>query len=281
MSDSLVSTAHIDTAPAEYLESIGQICKVWDDRTQDSGNISYGVDVNGQRYFVKTAGNAGYRYPKPGSTDLPERLMLLRNAVRLSQSCSHPALPNLYNVIETTAGPMLVYEWLEGDLLRAEAHRRNDPETAYRRFRNLPVQEIVAALDTIFSLHVGLSKAGWVAGDFYDGCLIYDFAKKQMRLIDLDHYHLGPLKNERGRMYGSTRFMAPEEFIFGEMIDERTTVFTIGRTAAVHLAEGSLERSSFRGNDGQYQTVVKACRTDPEARYQTVGEFYDAWCEST
>ena len=45
-------------------------------------------------------------------------------------------------------------------------------------------------------------------------------------------------------MFGSSRFMAPEEFERGALIDERTNVFTMGRTAAVLLADGTLHRCS-------------------------------------
>jgi hypothetical protein len=34
---------------------------------------------------------------------------------------------------------------------------------------------------------------------------------------------------DMGRLFGSTRFMAPEEFELGVMIDQSTTVFTLGR----------------------------------------------------
>ena len=64
----------------------------------------------------------------------------------------------------------------------------------------------------IFELHYELAQTGWIAGDFYDGCLIYDFARQDIHVIDLDGYREGPFINEMGRMFGSSRFMAPEEF---------------------------------------------------------------------
>jgi hypothetical protein len=48
--------------------------------------------------------------------------------------------------------------------------------------------------------------------DFYDGCLLYDFTSQELRVIDLDMYSRGPFTNTMGRIFGSTRFMAPEEF---------------------------------------------------------------------
>jgi hypothetical protein len=54
-----------------------------------------------------------------------------------------------------------------------------------------------------------------VAVDFYDGCLIYDFAGRAIWLCDLDSYRPGPYVLDRDRQYGSARFMAPEELTKG------------------------------------------------------------------
>ena len=70
-------------------------------------------------------------------------------------------------------------------------------------------------------------------------------------------------------MFGSTRFMAPEEFERGALIDERTTVFTMGRTAFVCLGDDI---------DGALGEVVRrACRQEREERYGSMEEFYAAW----
>ena len=47
----------IDSEPAAYLRDTCQVFAAWDDHTQDSGNISYGVSHAGESYFVKTAGH--------------------------------------------------------------------------------------------------------------------------------------------------------------------------------------------------------------------------------
>ena len=64
-------------------------------------------------------------------------------------------------------------------------------------------------------------------------------------------------------MFGSSRFMAPEEFELGTTIDERTTVFTLGRTAAVLMSDNSLEREPFSGSDGQYEVMLRSCAEEP------------------
>ena len=47
----------------------------------------------------------------------------------------------------------------------------------------------------------------------------------------MDTYHRLPFFNPVGRMWGSTRFMAPEEFEKGAAIDESTMVHTLGAFA--------------------------------------------------
>jgi hypothetical protein len=105
-------------------------------------------------------------------------------------------------------GPMLVYEWVPGELLGVERSRRADPAAPFQRFRALPFSDLLTGLDVVFDFHRSAAELGWVVVDFYDGAMIYDFATKALRLIDLDNYRDLPFTNEMGRMFGSTRFMA-------------------------------------------------------------------------
>ena len=158
---------------------------------------------------------------------------------------------------------MLVYQWEDGEHLHARAERREDPDTAWQRFLALPASERLAVVQTLIDLHVALVMKGWITGDFYDGCLIYNFHRKSIHVFDLDSYHQGPYRNNMGRMFGSTRFMAPEEFELGRTIDERTTVFALGRTIGIFLAD--VPAAS--------EVVARACEADPGRRYGTVTEL--------
>ena len=270
----LLDVERIEQAPDVYLNSIGSVFAVFDERSQDSGNISYGVQTTEERYFVKTAGHPDDPNPFLGHS---ERVSLLRNATLLRRSCNHRTLPPLYQVIESPTGPLLAYQWVDGELIRVEAAMRNDPRSTFQRFRRLPPHEIIRALDLVYELHHQLAQLGWIAVDFYDGCLIYDFDHGELYVVDLDNYCEGPFINEMGRMFGSSRFMAPEEFERGACIDERTNVFTMGRTAAVLLSDGTLERHPFRGSDALYEVVRHTCHDDREKRYDSVAAFFAAW----
>lgn len=68
--------------------------------------------------------------------------------------------------------------------------------------------------------------------------------------------HISQRRDRQGATGGllpiSLRFMAPEEFERGALIDERTTVFTMGRTAFVCLGD------DIGGAMGE--VVRRACR---------------------
>ena len=261
--------------PSSFLRQIGDVFAEFDATTQDSGNVSYGVAVDGERFFVKTAGSPC----QAAFLCHEERVAWLRNAQRVNAAVSHPALPRLLNVVESPHGPMLVSEWVAGESLYPTA-REDVAGSVPSRFRALPLGELVAALTSIFSVHAALSDEGWVACDFYDGSIIYDFDEASIYLVDLDMYRDGPFVNNMGRMFGSSRFMAPEEYELGAAIDERTTVFNLGRCASVFLSRRALDADRSRLN--RLLLVGKtACRRDPADRYRTLRAFSQAWATAS
>jgi serine/threonine protein kinase len=278
MAHPLLNRERIDPLPDAYLRSLGQVFAEYGEQTQDSGNISYGVQIGGERYFVKTAGRPDN--PRPYLAH-PERIALLHNAVRLHTDCQHPILVPLLHVIESPIGPLLIYPWVDGELLGTPRAQRDDPTSSYQRFRNLPAPTILRCLDAIYDLHHELALKGWNAGDFYDGCLLYDFTSGNIRVMDIDYYHNGAFRNEMGRMFGSTRFMAPEEFEKGALIDQQTTVFVMGRTALLFLSDGTLNADAFRGTPAQtpaqYEVIQRACAPERSHRFATMADFYHAW----
>jgi serine/threonine-protein kinase len=71
-----------------------------------------------------------------------------------------------------------------------------------------------------------------------------------------------------GWQRGAPRTSTTEEFELGARIDERTTVFTMGRTVAEFLALGSADIADL---------IAHACDADPRHRFQSLPEFYAAW----
>lgn len=275
----LKSASRISQGLAAYVRDSSTVLREFNHLTQDSGNISWLVESEGQHLFVKTAGTADP--PVPGAPvpyfDRAGRVRLLRNAVDVARSCEHEALPSLLNVIESPEGPALVYEAASGDLIGVPSEQRGDPTTPYQRLARLPASAMLGLFDTLIDLHVALAAAGWVACDLYDGCLIVDFRIPTLSVIDLDSYRRGPTTNDMGRMFGSTRFMAPEEFQLGAPIDERTTVFTLGRIVwhfATRLTEDPTE---FCGTADLASVIQQACEPSPSDRHASVALLATAW----
>lgn len=275
----LTVTSDIDQGLASYVRQCSTILREFNHLSQDSGNLSWLVESGGQRLFVKTAGTT--HPPAAGASlpylDHPGRVSLLRNAIDLARSCDHHALPALLNVIESPAGPALVYEGATGDLVGVRREERGNPASPYQRFAHLPAPALLGLFDTLIDLHVALAAAGWVAGDLYDGCLIVDFQAPHLRVIDLDSYRQGATTNEMGRMFGSPRFMAPEEFELGARLDERTTVFTLGRIIWHFATRLTEHQATFCGPDCLAAVVQKASQPSPTDRHASVADFANSW----
>ncbi len=258
----LLDVTEIDTDIEAYLKQISETMHRFPEH--DSGCQSFQAVVDDQRWFVK-------------HSNIPQSVTWLKQAVRFHAAVQHEALPQLHNAFTTSDGFALVYNWVEGEGLRPERELDVGEVHPRDRFCALPVSEIIDALNVIYDVHVLIEKRGFIAEDFYDGCIIYDFEKKQIHLYDFDHYHPEPFINDRGRLYGSSRFMAPEEFQKGERIDERTNVFMLGRTAFVLLANNKDSRDDWKGNSAMWHVAKKATNPDKQFRYQSVQAFVSAW----
>jgi len=234
---------------------------------QDSGCRAFGVRAGSGRWFAKVPVEA-----RAGAS--------VRRAVTLHASVRHATVVPLLGTVPTEHGPALVYPWVDGEVLYGAPTRgratRVDPSGPHARFRALPLPAVLAAVDSVFDAHIAVAAAGFVAVDLYDGCFIYDFARRRMWLCDLDEYRPGPFCVDGDRLPGSTRFMAPEELRSEGAIDQRTTVFNLGRTARVLLDSGDLD-GRFRGSGPALGVLGRALRIDPGDRYQTVPEFLAAW----
>ncbi len=261
----LLTAEHTDVSTPELM-STTTIFRTFDQ--QDSGCVSYGVCVDGRQWFVKT------------STE-PRAVSYLKNAVEFHRRVRHPRIPSLLNSITTYDGLALVYQWVDGEVLGSPEYRgaegRSRPESPHYRFLSLPVDRRLDVLDRIFEVHVHTEREGYVAVDFYDGCVLYDFERHRVHLCDFDHYHPGPFVMEDQRLPGSSRFMAPEEFQNGSVIDQRTNVYTMGAAAFVFLAGARRCRKDWEGPGALWDVASRAVSLDPEERYWCVEEYFGHW----
>jgi serine/threonine-protein kinase len=246
-----------------YLRREGNVFKVFDQ--QDSGCASYGVEIRGIRYFVK------YSNKK-------EAIARLHLASFLHEEVAHESIPPVCQTLTTPHGFGLVHKWVDGENLYVRQTDRDKPETPYYRFKSLPINKIIRALNRVFEIHTYLEQLSYVAVDFYDGSLLYDFFTDQVYVIDLDHYEKGPFVLKEERLPGSIRFMAPEEFQKGGLIDSRTNVYTMGAAAFVFLGAGvDRDFQEWKASKGLYDVAQKAVFEDRCTRYPSISAFYKAW----
>lgn len=262
----------------DWLKELGSVFKVFDQ--QDSGNLSFGVEKDGKRYFVKYAGAKPLTYD--GSTE--EAVRRLMEAVPLYDALKADALIRLMSHFEVEAGYVAVFDWALGECLHshwlfAGEAKLSHPDSPFFRYRQLPVKKRLASLDVIYSFHEHVESQGYVAVDFYDGSILYDFASDETRICDIDCYRMKPTVNDLGEnFWGSTRFKSPEEFILGAPIDEVTNVYNMGAVAFVLLG-GASDRSLAKWEAGQalYDVAARAVNPERELRYSSVAEFKLAW----
>ncbi|MEM7017676.1 MAG: hypothetical protein AAF512_10125 [Pseudomonadota bacterium] len=263
----------------DVLADTGEVFAVFDENTQDSGNLSFGWLFQEHRYFVKTAGYPEY---SDSINTFGRRCHWLRQAAGLAQACPHSALPAFYGMldIENIACPLLLYDWRPGELINVPAEQREAPESSYQRFLHLSWQHRLSAMDQLLQLHVELDALDYVIVDLYDGSLLYDFIGHQLTLIDLDMYHVGPLTNTLGRWWGSTRFMAPEELQQGETIDRQTSVFTLGRFLRIFLLDNvpnTLQAAEKERASQLAALTNKACAQIRKERFDSPTTLFNHW----
>jgi serine/threonine-protein kinase len=200
----------------------------------------------------------------------------------VSFAVQHPALPACHQSFETPDGLALVLDWVPGELLREyvrfpRGEHQCDPACPHVRFRSLPLPRVLDILDTIYDVHLTLGDHGYVASDFYDACIMYDFEGAQTYVCDFDEYRRGPFVLQAERNFGSRRFMAPEEFQRGATIDQVSNVFTLGRTAVILLGDGIRPMTAWRGTDAMRRVVDRATDPDRARRHPSVRAFVEDW----
>ncbi|WP_078552030.1 protein kinase domain-containing protein [Alkalihalobacterium alkalicellulosilyticum] len=266
----------------DWLQELGEVFCVFDQ--QDSGNVSFGVQRDKQKYFVKYAGAKPVHFTGNPS----EAIQSLINAVPVYQALEHPHVIKLVNHFPTEKGYALVFEWFEGECLHSHwtfggKAKYTNPKSPFYRFKQLDVEKRLHVLDAILSFHAYVESQNYVAVDLYDGSILYDFHNDKLKLCDIDFYRMAPAINDIGKdFWGSTRLKSPEEYELGAPIDSKTNVFTLGAMAFVLLG-GELDRSLSKWDAGHelYEVALKAVEENRENRYGTVKEFYNAWNEAS
>lgn len=254
-------------APHElsFLARWGRVFRVFDE--QDSGNLCFGVEGEGGRVFVKYAGAPTVRYE--GS--MREAIERSRAAAEIYRALSHPRLVRLRESVDLGSGHAMVFDWTEAVPLgrqfgRAQVLAKLDSASRAR------------AVQQIYDFHASAAAVGWVAVDLYDGSLLIDQGTGDVTLCDVDLYARAPLVNTMGRMWGSRRFMSPEEFQLGAPIDDVTNVFALGALAHTLLGDDETKsRGAWVGTDEQFGIAARALSPSRSDRWLGAASLAEAW----
>jgi len=249
-----------------FLDKYGKVFKVFDD--QDSGNICFGMKDGEEKRFVKFAGAPTER----SNVTQSESIERMKSTIQIYKDLSHPVLANLLYADEIGGGIVCVFDWLD-----AECMGRQYPQSR-ERFLQISPEAKLQIFGDILSFHLHVAKQNYVAIDFYDGCIMYDFDKCMTAICDIELYEKAPATNNMGRMYGSSRFMSPEEFQLGATIDEITNVYTMGATAfALFSDERDRSYEKWTLSKGLFDVAKKAVSDERSDRQQSIKQFITEW----
>lgn len=264
---------HVDGHPVRlraphdlsFLARWGRVFRVLDE--QDSGNLCFGVQRAGTRLFVKYAGAPTVRYQ--GS--IADAVHRNRRAVDVYRALQHPTLVTLVETADVAGGHAMVFEWTDASPLGRQYGRG-------AALDNLDATQRASAVQQIYDFHVHAAGAGWIAVDLYDGSVMIHPVTGAVTLCDLDFYERAPVVNTMGRMWGSSRFMSPEEDTLGAGIDEVTNVFALGALAHTLLGDDQTRsHESWLGSAAQFAVATRAHSPNREQRWSSVAALAEAW----
>lgn len=253
-----------------WLRPYGTVFRVFDQ--QNSGNLCFGVEGRFGRLFIKFAGARPINYRgKPENA-----VAALKDAMPLYDR-QHPALTKLLAHGATNGGGYAaIFAWRDALPLCAASG-----PSAMNRLRRLPLEKTLRMLDSVFDLHLNLAQDGIVAVDFYDGNVLIDFDRDEALVCDIDLYRHKPAFNDRGRMWGSSRFMAPEEYELGAVLDETTTEYNMAALAfTFYSVRGNRSRQAWNAPGRLWEVAHRAVAEDKADRYPSMRAFLDAWREA-
>ncbi len=253
-----------------------------------SGCINFGIEKDSKRYFYKIAG------VKTIASEVSEQesIRLLKEAATKYKDIHHEHLIKYVDSFDYNEFFVVVYEYAEGECLfdhwNFDRYKKTNELTPMMKFKKLPIEKRISVVDKLFSFFETVIRSGYVAVDFYDSSIIYDFENDNVTFCDIDLFRKTPTFNDLGEEYfGTKRLKAPEENELGAVIDECTNIFTLGAIifdmfSEVSNKKGRYEKgvfvhnsyNSFELSKDVYDVLMKATYYDRDKRYHSIIEFY-------
>jgi serine/threonine-protein kinase len=248
-----------------FLRKYGEVFKVFDG--QDSGNICFGVANGAKRYFVKFAGAPTSAYT--GAVE--SAIERLKAAVPLYLELAHPALIRFVSAEEIGGGYAMVFDWVDAIC----AHRMYPAD--YKAFGQLPLDVKRRIFEDIMEFHAYITEKGYIAVDLYDGSVMYDLTNGRTVICDIDFFVKANYIYNIGPLWGCTRFMAPEDFQTGAVINEVTNVYGLGAMAFALFADSDRSPEAWPLTQELYAVVRRATSDERAERQQSIRQLIDEW----
>lgn len=249
-----------------FIHQYGTVFKVFD--TQSSGNLCFGVEKAGKKYFVKFAGAKTIN-----DHDLPveDAVARLKAAVPKYKDMAHPSLISLVDSMDVGDGHVLLFDWEDG-----ESFGDLNPSLS-EKFFSLPIIQRMNVFEEILRFHVHVAQCGYVAIDFNDNSTLYNFDSGKVMICDIDFYAKQSYMNGMGSVFGIKAIMSPEEFRSGGLLDEITNVYTMGAAAFLLLANGDRSPEAWPLDMKLYDVVKKAVNDGRKQRQQSLRQLMEEW----
>lgn len=263
-----------------------------------SGCVCIGMQKEERKFFCKIAGVNTLE----ADVSPDESVRILKQAVMIYRDLEHPNLIKLIEDYEYGEFYVAVFDWSGGECLfdhwNFEKYQNNPMlKSPKQRFFDLSVDKKLKCADVLFSFLQSVNESSYVAVDFYDGSIMYDFEKNVITICDIDFFKKAPVVNDLGEdWFGTKRLKAPEEYVKGSVIDEKTNVFTLGALLFEffgNFTEDDIGRRYFENrfrpcditkwqlNEASYHVAVKAVSQKQDERYKTIEEFHTEWKKVT
>ncbi len=228
-----------------------------------SGNISFGLESERYgRVFAKFAGAP----LQSARVSQEEAAHALEDAMPLYQQLfSHPALVRLLGFGHTGGGYLALYRFEEGPTLHDAAD-----------VLSLPPLQRLRMMEDMLDFHLFALSHGWMPVGLEDANLLV--TPNGLKICDVDLYRPCPSRNDLGRMPGVSRYLAPEEYELGAVLDEKTAQYKLGALAFQLFAEGGRrDRAAWCAPEALFQVASAACSEEKRRRYNSFSAFCYAW----
>lgn len=250
-----------------FLNEYGKVFQIFDE--QSSGCICFGVSNGKNKYFIKFAGVRTIN-----NFDLPvsDAIARLKAAVPKYMDLAHPLLIHFIESKRAGNGYMLVFDWEDGESCFGDKN-----PSLHEKFHALPAHKKVEVYEEVLRFHEHAAKCGYVAIDFNDYSILYDFDNGKTTICDIDFYARQSYINGMGRALGDPAVMSPEEYRIGGLLDEVTNVYTMGATAFVLFSNNDRSPEAWPLSPELYAVIQRATSDDRNERQQTIAQLIGEW----